>query len=62
MSRLNEYSSGGFDYLVEHLETKPHTVEEFLQNYVKLLQSVVDDSSTWKQFLGTTGRTSKKSR
>lgn len=47
MDRLNEYSSGGYDYLAEKLSSKPHYVEEFLRTYDKLLKEAVDSNSDW---------------
>src|SRR5208283_5582627 len=38
IEKLNEYASGGFDYLTERLDSKPYHVEEFLRTYVRLLQ------------------------
>jgi hypothetical protein len=37
MRRMNAYASGGFDYLSERRESKPYTVEEFLRDYVILV-------------------------
>jgi hypothetical protein len=49
MAKLNEYSSGGFDYLTEHMEAKPYHVEEFLQSYAQLVRDAVAGSEAWKQ-------------
>ena len=48
MDRLNEYSSGGYDYLAEKLDSKPHHVEEFLRTYAKLLKQAVDQNPDWQ--------------
>lgn len=49
MTKLNEYTSGGFDYLTENMESKPFHVEEFLQTYASLLREAVAGSETWTQ-------------
>jgi hypothetical protein len=49
MTKLNEYVSGGFDYLTEHIDAKPYHVEEFLQTYVKLLRIAASEGPTWNQ-------------
>ncbi|HEY9874427.1 MAG TPA: hypothetical protein V6D12_13385 [Candidatus Obscuribacterales bacterium] len=48
MDRLNEYSSGGYDYLAEKLNVRPHHVEEFLRTYTKLLREAVEQNSSWQ--------------
>lgn len=48
MDRLNEYSSGGYDYLAEKLDSRPYHVEEFLRSYTKLLRNSVDRSADWQ--------------
>jgi hypothetical protein len=48
MDRMNAYSSGGYDYLSEHLDSKPHYVEDFLITYVKLLKEAVDNNPKWQ--------------
>jgi hypothetical protein len=48
VEQLNEYASGGFDYLTERLDSKPHHVEEFLRTYVRLLQQAVEESKLWE--------------
>lgn len=47
MNRLNEYSSGGYDYLAEKLNSKPYHVEEFLRTYTKLLRKAIEQESSW---------------
>ena len=37
MRRMNAYASGGFEYLSEKRDTKPYSVEEFLQDYAALV-------------------------
>ncbi|WP_088892400.1 hypothetical protein [Leptolyngbya ohadii] len=48
MDRLNEYSSGGYDYLAEKLDSKPYHVEEFLRTYARLLRGAVAQNPNWK--------------
>jgi hypothetical protein len=50
-SRLNDYAAGGFTFLAEQLEDKPHRVEDFLQLYVRILDRVVPSSETWKAYM-----------
>ena len=47
MERLNEYASGGFDYLSEKLDTKPHNIENFLRVYVETVREAVEQSRIW---------------
>jgi hypothetical protein len=54
MDRMNEYASGGYDYLSEQLESKPYHVEEFLITYARLLKEAVDNNPKW-QFLPVSG-------
>jgi len=49
MDRLNEYSSGGYDYLAEKLDSKPYHVEEFLRTYAKLLRGAIEQNSSWQE-------------
>jgi hypothetical protein len=37
MRRMNAYASGGYDFLAERRETKPFTGEEFLRDFVQLI-------------------------
>jgi hypothetical protein len=48
IEKLNEYASGGFDYLSEVQETKPYHAEEFLRSYVRLIREAVRDNPVWK--------------
>lgn len=48
MEKLNEYASGGFDYLSESLESRPYHVEEFLKNYVGVLRDAVSQNDRWQ--------------
>lgn len=48
IDRLNEYASGGYDYLSEKLDSKPYHVEEFLRTYTKLLRDSVNQNESWK--------------
>jgi len=47
MTKLNEFSSGGFDYLTEEIDSKPYHVEEFLQTYTKLLRMAAASNEAW---------------
>lgn len=38
MRRMNAYASGGYDFLAERRETKPFSGEEFLRDYVQLIE------------------------
>jgi hypothetical protein len=49
MDRLNEYSSGGYDYLAERLDSRPYHVEEFLRTYAKLLRGTIEQNSGWQK-------------
>ncbi len=64
MTKLNEFASGGFDYLTERVDSKPYHVEEFLQTYTKLLRAAASNSELWSLKAGDAGagaqdRTSK---
>jgi hypothetical protein len=48
MNRLNEYSSGGYDYLAEKLGSKPYDVSEFIRAYVRLLHEAINHNSKWE--------------
>ncbi|KAM3091288.1 hypothetical protein ACKFKG_26250 [Phormidesmis sp. 146-35] len=48
MERMNEYSSGGYDYLAEKLNSKPYYVEEFLRTYAKLLRNAINQNPHWQ--------------
>jgi hypothetical protein len=37
MRRMNAYASGGYDFLAARRETKPFSGEEFLRDYVQLI-------------------------
>lgn len=41
MRRMNAYASGGYDYLAEKRETKPYSGEEFLRDYVQLIDEAI---------------------
>lgn len=47
MDRLNEYSSGGYDYISGKLVSKPYHVEEFLRTYTKLLRNTIEQNPNW---------------
>lgn len=48
MDKMNEYASGGYDYLSEELDSKPYHAEEFLITYTKLLRKAVDNNPKWQ--------------
>ncbi|MFS0518522.1 hypothetical protein ACEYW6_28035 [Nostoc sp. UIC 10607] len=48
MDKMNEYASGGYDYIAEQLDSKPYHVEEFLITYTNLLQEAVDNNPKWQ--------------
>lgn len=41
MQRMNAYASGGFDYLSEKRDSKPYHFEEFVRDYVALIDEAV---------------------
>ena len=41
MRRMNAYASGGYDYLSEQREKGPYSGEEFLRDYVKVIEGVI---------------------
>jgi hypothetical protein len=47
MRSLNMYASGGFAYLAE-IREKPHHPDEFLADYLKILQTAVEEGGNWK--------------
>jgi integrase len=47
--RFNEYSSGGYDYLAEKLDSRPYHVEEFLRTYAKLLRGAIEQNPSWQE-------------
>jgi hypothetical protein len=42
MRCLNAYASGGYEFLAESRETKPASPEEFLRDYILLMESAVE--------------------
>lgn len=48
MNVMNAYASGGYEYLVQKLGSKPYHLEEFVRTYIKLLREAADQSSTPK--------------
>jgi hypothetical protein len=48
MDRMNEYASGGYDYLSEQLDSKPYHVEDFVTTYTKILRKAVDNNPRWQ--------------
>lgn len=43
MRRMNAYASGGYDFLAERRETKPFSGEEFLRDYITLIEEASAD-------------------
>jgi hypothetical protein len=41
MRRMNAYASGGYEYLAERRDIKPYSGEEFLRDYVQLINEAV---------------------
>ena len=39
---MNEYASGGYEFLAESRDTEPASPEEFLRDYVLLMESAVE--------------------
>jgi hypothetical protein len=48
--RLNDYSHGGFNAIVESAGGKPYHIEPFVQWYVKELRKRVDGNKNWEAF------------
>ena len=46
MRCMNAYASGGYEFLAESLDTKPVSPEEFLRDYINIMQAAVDTVST----------------
>lgn len=42
MKKMNAYASGGFDYLSEKRDSKPYHFEEFVRDYVELVDEAVN--------------------
>lgn len=51
MTKMNEYASGGFDYLTEQVHTQPYTIEEFLRIYMNIFRKAVEANINWKNIL-----------
>jgi hypothetical protein len=49
MRMLNEYASGGYDYISEMRSSKPYTVEEFLRDFVGLVGKAATDNARWAE-------------
>lgn len=45
IEKLNGYASGGYEYLTEKIDTKPHHVEEFLITYHSLLNEAIENNT-----------------
>jgi hypothetical protein len=46
MRRMNAYASGGYDYLAEKRESKPYSGEEFLRDYIQLIDAAIANTPT----------------
>jgi hypothetical protein len=44
---LNAYASGGYDYISEMRSSKPYTVEEFLRDFVGLVEKAGTNNPNW---------------
>ncbi len=47
MRLLNAYASGGYEYISEQRDTKPFTPEEFLRDFLVLINQAVVASGIW---------------
>jgi hypothetical protein len=47
MVKMNEYASGGFDYLTEKITVQPYSIEDLLSMYVLLLKNTIAESQSW---------------
>ena len=47
MRLLNQYASGGYDYIAEKRSSKPYTVEEFLRDFIALVEAAAEESGGW---------------
>lgn len=47
MRTLNAYASGGYEYLAEQRDYKPYTVEEFLRDYIGLIDDCIEKHPFW---------------
>lgn len=52
---LNEYASGGYEYLTEKMPTKPYKIDDFLRSYSILIKSAMSENTHWKGFEINTG-------
>lgn len=43
---MNAYASGGYEFLAESRETKPASAEEFLRDYLILIDNAVESASS----------------
>jgi hypothetical protein len=43
MRRMNAYASGGYEYLAERRDARPYSGEEFLRDYVELINEAMGD-------------------
>ena len=45
MRCLNDYASGGYEFLAESRPTKPSSPEEFLRDFVRLVDTAVEEAA-----------------
>lgn len=55
MRCLNGYASGGYEFLSERRTTKPASAEEFLRDFVGLMESAVEAGAAYGKELGWSG-------
>ena len=46
MRRMNAYANGGYEYLAEQRDAKPSSSDEFLRDYVQLIEHAVENQIT----------------
>ena len=51
MRCMNAYASGGYEFLAEQRDTKPSSVEEFLRDYIRLVDCAVEAGHAYGQEL-----------
>jgi hypothetical protein len=49
MRLLNAYASGGYDYISEVRPSKPYAVEEFLRDFVGLIDTGAAQNTNWPE-------------
>lgn len=48
VQRLNEYASGGYKELLERLNRKPQSPEDFLLNFMDEIESIIEKNELWQ--------------